>query len=88
MQKTLLSPEVVKQYPDLYDRLNKYLDALAAESRADARLETLRDMDTLLATVGGKAIPGAADPLLQRYASADPRGLLLSILDRLQALVK
>lgn len=88
MQKTLLSPEVVKQYPDLYDRLNKYLDALAAESRADARLETLRDLDTLLGTVAGKAGPGAADALMQRYTSADPRGLLLSILDRLQALVK
>jgi hypothetical protein len=88
MQKTLLSPEVVKQYPDLYDRLNKYLDALAAESRADARLETLRDMDTLLGTVAGKAGPGSADALLQRYTSADPRGILLSILDRLQTLVK
>ena len=88
MQKTLLSADVVKQYPDLYDRLNKYLDALAAESRADARLETLRDMDTLLGAVAAKAGPGVADALLQRYTAADPRGILLSILDKLQALVK
>ncbi|MGD0724993.1 MAG: hypothetical protein ABSB63_05460 [Spirochaetia bacterium] len=88
MQKTLLSADVVKQYPDLYDRLNKYLDALAAESRADARLETLRDMDTLLGAVAGRAGPGAADSLVQRYTAADPRGILLSILDRLQSLLK
>ena len=88
MQKTLLSADVVKQYPDLYDRLNQYLDALAAESRADARLETLRDMDTLLGAVAAKAGPAAADSLLQRYSAADPRGILLSILDKLQTLVK
>ena len=88
MQKTLLSPELVKQNPDLYDRLNKYLDALAAETRADARLETLRDMDTLLSAVAAKAGPGAVDSLLQRYAAADPRGVLLAILDKLQALAK
>ena len=88
MQKTLLSADVVKQYPDLYDRLNKYLDALAAESRADARLETLRDMDTLLGAVAAKTGPGAADTLLQRYSAADPRKVLLSILDKLQGLLK
>ncbi len=88
MQKTLLSADVVKQYPDLYDRLNQYLDALAAESRADARLETLRDMDTLLGAVAARAGPGAIDSLLQRYTAADPRGVLLSILDKLQRLSK
>jgi len=88
MQKTLLSPDVVKQYPDLYDRLNKYLDALAAESRADARLETLRDMDTLLGAVAARTGPAAVDSLLRRYSAADPRGILLSILDKLEALVK
>ena len=88
MQKTLLSPDVVKQHPDLYDQLNRYLDALAAESRADARLETLRDLDTLLGAVAARAGPAAADSLLQRYTAADPRGILVSILDKLQTLVK
>jgi hypothetical protein len=93
LQKTLLSPEVVREHPDLFDQLNRYLDALAAESRADARIETLRDLDALLGTVvgGGSAggtVPSAPDALLQRYSSADPQGALLSILDKLQALVK
>jgi len=88
LQKTLLAPDVVKQHPDLYNQLNRYLDALAAESKADARLETLRDLDTMLSAVSGRAGAGATDALLQRYTAADPRGLLLSILDRLQTLLK
>ncbi len=88
LQKVLLSPEVTKQYPDLYDGLDRYLDALAAESKTDARLETLRDVDALLASVTRNAGPGATDALLQRYASADAKDVLVSILDKLQALAK
>ena len=48
VQQTLLRPDVARDHPDLYDKMNRYLDALAAESRADERLQTLRDLDTLL----------------------------------------
>ena len=86
VQKALLGADVVKQYPTLFDDLNRYLDALAAQSGADARLETLRDLDALLGSVSGQGqVP---EDVLKRYASRDQQALLLSILNRLQALVK
>jgi hypothetical protein len=48
VQQTLLRPEIAREHPDLYDKMNRYLDALAAESRADERLQTLRELDVLL----------------------------------------
>jgi hypothetical protein len=86
VQKILLGPDVVKKYPTLYDDLNRYLDALSAQSAADARLETLKDLDSLLAgATGAGQVP---DTLIGRYAPSDQQGLLLSVLDRLQALVQ
>ena len=49
VQKVLLSDAVLAEYPDLADRLDRYLEALAAESRGEAQLETLRDLDEVLA---------------------------------------
>ena len=54
VQQTLLRPEVARDHPDLYDRMNRYLDALAAESRADERLQTLRDLDGLLGSLADR----------------------------------
>ena len=108
VQQTLLRPEVVKDHPDLYDRLNTYLDALAEESRAEARLETLRDIDTMLNAVtgpgapagsAGSAAPGSTYPggpaggsaltaLAPRFATQDEQQILLSILGRLDSLLK
>jgi cytochrome P450 len=88
VQNILLSPEVARKYPDLYDQLNKYLDALAAESRADARRETLLDMDALLGAVMGKSGAPAPETVLARSAAPDQQGLMLSILDKLKALLQ
>ncbi|HTZ52755.1 MAG TPA: hypothetical protein VMF68_13895, partial [Spirochaetia bacterium] len=96
---------VVKDHPDLYDRLNTYLDALAEETRAEARLETLRDIDAMLNGVtgpgapAGGAAPGSTYPgsptsgsaltaLVPRFATQDEQQILLSILGRLDSLLK
>ena len=90
VQKTLLSPEVVARHPDLYDRLQEYLEALAEESRADARLEILRDLDSLLveAAAGEGSPSGRAEALPDRYPAAEQRGLLVRILDRLREMLR
>jgi hypothetical protein len=88
VQQTLLKPEVVKIHPDLYDRLNVYFDALSEESRAEARLETLRDIDALLSGIAATGSVPAVSALAPRFASADEQQILLSILGRLDALLK
>ena len=90
VQKTLLSPEVVARHPDLYDRLQEYLEALAEESRADARLEILRDLDSLLveAAAGEDSSTGRAEALPDRYPAAEQRGLLVRILDRMREMLR
>lgn len=42
------SESVRADYPDLYDQLNEYLDALVAEQRADAVRDTLAELSRLL----------------------------------------
>ena len=93
VQQVLLRPDVAREHSDLYDRLNRYLDALAAESRAEARLETLKDLDALLANlaVGAPAGPPgspAAFSAVPRFSSPDEQDILLSILSRLRTLLK
>jgi hypothetical protein len=89
VQQTLLRPDIARDRPGLYDKLNRYLDALAAESRADARLETLRDLAELLTSVGGAGVAAATAPALaSRYPSADEQGMLLSVISRLRTLLK
>ncbi len=91
VQKTLLSPDVAALHPDLYNRLEQYLEALADESRADAQLAILADLDRLLAEAAAAADAVAAAPpdaLASRYPAAEQRGLLVRILDRLQALLR
>jgi len=88
VQQTLLKPEVVRDHPDLYDRLNSYLDALAEENRSEARLETLRDIDALLTGVAASGTALSVSSLAPRFATADEQQILLSILGRLDALLK
>ncbi len=90
VQKTLLSPEVATRHPDLYDRLERYLQALADEARADAQLAILRDLDSLLAQAEVAEPEAAAQPdaLAGRYPAAEQRSILERILERLQALLR
>lgn len=93
VQQIILRPDVVHDHPDLYDKLNRYLDALAAESRAEARLETLRDLDALLGGVPPGSVPPAAEMPMSfspapRFSSPDEQEILLSILSRVRALLK
>ena len=88
VQKILLSPDVSARYPDLFGRLELYLEALAEESRTDARMEILRDLDELLREAGGTAAADRAEAHAARYPAADQRALFVTILDRLQGLLK
>jgi tetratricopeptide (TPR) repeat protein len=97
VQKTLLSPQVASQHPDLYDRLEQYLEALAEESRSDAQLAILRDIDGLLAEAGsagtaagsaGADTESRSAALAGSYPAAEQRGLLAGILERLQGLLR
>jgi hypothetical protein len=88
VQKVLLSDAVLAEYPDLADRLDRYLEALAAESRGEARLETLRDLDGVLAGLAagrGAAVP---DEVVERHTADGQRDLLLGILDKLKTLLE
>ena len=91
VQQTLLRPEVVRDHPDLYERLNTYLDALSAQNRSEARLQTLREIDAMLQGLGATgesslALAGGspAAASVPRVSSADEQSLLLSILSRLR----
>ena len=93
VQQILLKPDVARDHPDVYDRMNKYFDALAVESRAEARLATLRDIDALLANMGGgapapAALSSLAPALAPRFTSPDEQDVLLSVISRLRALLK
>jgi tetratricopeptide (TPR) repeat protein len=88
VQKVLLSREVIAQYPDLSDRLDRYLDALVAERTSEARLATIRDLDTLLGSLIEKSGKERAERALLAYNSEDQKGTLMRILDKLQVLLK
>jgi hypothetical protein len=88
VQKILLSKEVIAQYPDLSDRLDRYLDALVAERTNETRLQTIRDLDTLLGSLIEKSGKERAERALLAYNSQDQKGTLLRILDKLQVLLK
>ena len=52
----IVGSDVVRaDYPDLYDNLNAYLDALVVEQREDATAQTLVELDALLAQVATEA---------------------------------
>jgi hypothetical protein len=88
VQKVLLSDAVLAEYPDLADRLDRYLEALADESRGEAQLETLRDLDAVLADLAagrGAAVP---DKIVARRTAGGQQDLLLDILDTLKTLLE
>jgi hypothetical protein len=89
VQKVLLSDAVLAEYPGLADRLDRYLEALAAESRTRAGLESLRDLDAMLAGLAaGKGTEATGGELLARRTAGGQRELLLDILDRLKTLLE
>jgi hypothetical protein len=86
VQKVLLSDAVLAEYPDLADRLDRYLVALAAESRGEAHLETLRDLDEVLSGLAaGTVVP---DEVVARRTAGGQQDLLLGILDTLKTLLE
>ena len=88
VQQILLRPDVVRDHPDLSDRLNRFLDALSAESRAEARLATLRDLDAFLGNAAAAAAVPAGFSSAPRFSSPDEQDALLSILSRLRTLLQ
>jgi hypothetical protein len=88
VQKVLLSDAVLAEYPDLADRLDRYLEALVAESRSEAQEETLRDLDEVLTGLAAGKGAEVTDALLARRTANGQQELLLGILDRLKELLE
>jgi hypothetical protein len=88
VQKVLLSDAVLAEYPDLADRLDRYLEALADESRGEAQLETLRDLDAVLADLAAGTGAGVPDEIVERRTAGGQQDLLLEILDNLKTLLE
>ena len=88
VQKVLLSDAVLAEYPDLADRLDRYLEALADESRGEAQLETLRDLDAVLADLAAGRAGSVTDEIVERRTAGGQQNLLLNILDELKTLLE
>jgi hypothetical protein len=88
VQKVLLSDAVLAEYPDLADRLDRYLEALVTESRDDAQLETLRDLDGVLAGLAAGEGAVVPDEVVARRTTGGQQDLLLGILDKLRTLLE
>jgi hypothetical protein len=88
VQKVLLSDAVLAEYPDLADRLDTYLEALASESSSEAGLETLRDLDTVLSGLAGGKGSEVGDEIIARRTANGQQELLLGILDKLKTLLE
>lgn len=85
------SDAVRADYPDLYDQLNAYLDALVAEQRSEAVEATLADLDGLLTRVatGSRATVASIDELAGVYpalASPSAREERVRVLRQLEEL--
>lgn len=68
--RLLASESVRADYPDLYEGLNEYLDALVSEQRADAARAALRELTMLLETLGvarDQTSPAAAEEPSRTY---------------------
>ncbi|OHD72018.1 MAG: hypothetical protein A2177_06925 [Spirochaetes bacterium RBG_13_68_11] len=88
VQKVLLSDAVLAEYPDLADRLDGYLEALVAESRGEAELDTLRDLDAVLGGLAAGKGAEVSDAFIARRAANGQQDLLLGILDKLKSLLE
>ena len=83
------SDAVRADYPDLYDRLNAYLDALVAEQRADAVSETLNEVATLVDELAARTETNIAtiDSLADAYptlAASDAAATTEDLLSKLR----
>jgi len=87
VQQVLLSQEVLTRYPDLYEKMDNYLEALVAEKRSEAQQEALRDLYTLLARLIAKGGNASTEGLLAGAAPGS-RDLLQGILEKLRILVR
>jgi chromosome segregation ATPase len=89
VQQLLSSESMRAVYPDLHERMDTYLSALEAESRAEGRATALADLSDITAAVRSPNLPpDAFDYLWASYASDDQRQNLLQFLENLRAVVE
>jgi DNA repair exonuclease SbcCD ATPase subunit len=89
----LASESVRTEYPDLYHGLNDYLDALVVEQRTDAVRAALRELSTLLDSLGspgagpasGRTETSSAYPVLTGPETVGETARLLEALERVVA---
>lgn len=89
VQQLLSSESMRAVYPDLHERMDTYLSALEAESRAEGRATALADLSDITAAVRSPNFsPDSFDYLWASYASDDQRQNLLQFLENLRAVVE
>jgi len=81
----IISTDPVRtRYPKLYDTMQRYFDAFAAEQQREGRKAALDSVLTMLSAVGAKS----PSKITSEAATTDDRTALLQILDRISALVR
>ena len=84
--KRIVDSEPVRtQYPGLYDKIERYLEALVEEQQRDTRIETLSTINGLIDDVlaggdGYEAVSAA-------FSDSGERDALLGLIDRLKKLL-
>ncbi|MBN1835310.1 MAG: hypothetical protein JW820_05630 [Spirochaetales bacterium] len=88
IQRVLISEPVRSQYPELYDRFEKYLVALVEEEERATQVEVLQDvemlLDELLREEGRATLPETLEPY--RFAPASEP--FLRVLEKLELLLR
>ena len=79
------SDPVRTEYPDLYDKIERYLEALEEENFRDARVLTLKNINGLIDNVISGGV--VADDIEATYTDAAERDELLGLIDRLKRLL-
>lgn len=88
VQRVLLSDAVLREYPDLYEGNERYVQALVTERASQARLDALEDLDEVLARLTGGSATAEAPADLQTFTTSAERVLLERILARLDTLLE
>ena len=87
--KQVIDSETVRhQYPELYDKTERYFEAFAEEKSKDAQYTTLKDINALLDTLTNRENRENLPEVFKRYEEPSQRELLLRFIDKLQLLLQ
>jgi len=82
------SEPIAGQYPELYDTMERYLDALTEQSLLEGRYTAVQDMITVVDALRGTSAAQVPADLWRRYSYTDREDLLTRLLDSLELLLE